>query len=274
MNQALAVAAESSGILVRQGETRTCGADKGHAQTSSRARAETFGIRAARSVDERAAASRLIERMYATRGYRAAALPASDSEVARTIVAVDRGSVVGTLTVAFDSDRGLLVDELFSKEVDQFRAAGLGVCEFTKLAMDRRARSPRLLASLFHVAYLIAHRLQGCRHLLIEVNPRHVRYYEAMLGFAIVGEPRHNPRVDAPAVLMALDLCQAQRQIASFGGNPVLAVSERSAYPYFFAPHEESSMLQRLSHGAHEIAEVLDLPSIVRDAQLPESMRH
>lgn len=274
MNQASAVARESTVSVARSGEARSPVGKASCAADAARAASEIFGIHAAQTVDERRAASRLIERMYATRGYRAAPLPSADTDFARTIIACDAGAVVGTLTVGFDSDRGLLVDELFADEVGQYRKAGLGICEFTKLAMDRRARSPRLLASLFHVAYLLGHCVRGCRHLLIEVNPRHVRYYAAMLGFKVVGEPRHNPRVDAPAVLMALDLCFAQRQIATFGGSPVLAVSERSAYPYFFAPHEEAAMLARLQGGAHDIAKVLDLPSLVPATPLADSVHH
>ena len=177
------------------------------------AREEVLEIRAAQSASERSAANRLIERMYATRGYNATPLPARDSATMRTFVATDCTAPVGTLTVRLDSAQGLAADELFPDEVDRFRAEGARVCEFTKLAMDRSARSPRLLASLFHVAYLLAHRLHGCRYLIIEVNPRHVRYYETMLGFTRVGGPRHNQRVDAPAVLLALDLRHAKEQI-------------------------------------------------------------
>ena len=39
-------------------------------------------------------------------------------------------------------------------------------------------------------------------YVVIEVNPRHVRYYERMLGFEVIGPERMNPRVEAPAVLL------------------------------------------------------------------------
>ena len=213
-------------------------------------------ILAAKSASDRASAERLIRSMYATRGYTASPLPSADCASSRTFLATESHNAVGTLTVCADSADGLMVDKLFPEEVERFRAAGLGVCEFTKLAMDRRARSPCLLAALFHVAYLVAHRVMDCRHLLVEVNPRHVRYYEAMLGFKVVGEPRHDARVGASAVLLALDLCHAQRRIAMFGGSPILALSERSAYPYFFDQDEESCMLDRLMLDEHGIASV------------------
>ena len=48
----------------------------------------------------------------------------------------------------------------------------------------------RVLAALFHVAYIVAHRIRGYDTLVMEVNPRHVRYYERMLGARAIGEPR------------------------------------------------------------------------------------
>jgi hypothetical protein len=88
--------------------------------------------------------------------------------------------------------------------VQDLRDSGRSICEFTKLAMDSVLGSKRVLASLFHVAYIYAYRVKGFDCLLIEVNPRHVRYYEKILGFRVIGPKRTNRRVNAPAVLMAL----------------------------------------------------------------------
>ena len=98
------------------------------------------------------------------------------------------------ISVGFDSPIGLLCDELYLDEINVLRDAGRKVCEFTKLAMDSVVHSKRVLAALFHVAYIYAHRIKGFHHLLIEVNPRHVRYYEKMLGFRVSG--RRNASVE------------------------------------------------------------------------------
>ena len=37
---------------------------------------------------------------------------------------------------------------------------------------------------------------------VIEVNPRHARYYQRTLGFRQIGELRQCQRVEAPAVLL------------------------------------------------------------------------
>jgi len=73
-----------------------------------------------------------------------------------------------------------------------------------------------------------------------------VRYYERMLGFTARSEERCNPRVDAPAVLMALDLAHAESQIAELGGRGHSAGEVKSLYPYFFSPAEETGIVARL----------------------------
>ncbi len=205
-----------------------------------------FKIRSADSSGQRSSASILINRMYATRGYRTTPLPDEQLPTRITLVASEYEATIGTITVGFDSSSGLYVDDLFLRETDALRAAGRNICEFTKLAMDSVVRSKRVLASLFHVAYIYAHRMMGFDDLLIEVNPRHVRYYERMLGFEVLGPERLNRRVNAPAVLMRLDLTHAHNQIANFGGKPEFSLLERSLYPYFFSVSEEASIVGRL----------------------------
>jgi hypothetical protein len=229
---------------------------------SDSARQRRFKIRAAETSGERRSASALLSRMYATRGYQSAHFADEESALAKTFLASDLNAAIGTLTIGLDSPARLKVDELFPNEVERFRDAGLRICEFTKLAMDRHARSPRLLASMFHVAYIYAHRVKELTHLLIEVNPRHVRYYEIMLGFDVIAGARHNPRVNAPAVLLSLDLCHAERQIRLFGGRPEMCTVERSAYPHFFPVKDEEGIFGRLCSRDEDIAHVFEIDSV------------
>ena len=205
-----------------------------------------FTIRAADAFGERSQANILVNRMYATRGYYSNSLLKDSSSNRITLIAGEGDALLGTITIGFDSPDGLLVDELFRDEADALRRAGREVCEFTKLAIDRVVKSKRVLASLFHVAYAIAHRLNGIHDLLIEVNPRHIRYYQEMLGFEVSGMRRHNERVNAPAVLLSLDLSHARREIERLGGRPDLASTERSLYPHFFSPDEEAGIVNRI----------------------------
>jgi hypothetical protein len=220
-----------------------------------------FKIRSADSFGQRSSASVLINRMYSARGYRTTPLPTSQQPTRITFTATEHDETIGTITVGFDSANGLHVDELFEVETEQIRAQGRRLCEFTKLAMDSVVKSKRVLASLFHVAYIFAHRIMGIDDLVIEVNPRHVRYYERMLGFEAIGEPRHNGRVNAPAVLMRLRFSHAHEQIDRFGGRPELGASERSLYPYFFSVKEEASIVGRLRRTQPDWALLDDQPA-------------
>jgi hypothetical protein len=111
------------------------------------------------------------------------------------------GRVVGTLTLAIDGPAGLAIDETFPDELDALRRRpGAQLCALTLFAFDAAATKP-VLAALFGEIFRTGSSRFGCTELLIEVNPRHRRFYEILLGFDVVGE-RFNTRVDAPAVLM------------------------------------------------------------------------
>jgi len=67
-----------------------------------------------------------------------------------------------------------------------------------------------------------------------------------MLGFRRVGEERLDPAVNAPAVLMRLDLAHSAAEIARLGGLGAAKGRERSFYPYFFAPRVAEQIVGRL----------------------------
>lgn len=206
--------------------------------------ARVVTLRAADTGGHRSSAQILVHRMYATRGYKTSTeAPATPNVV--TLLALDQGETIGTISISLDTPRGLLADELFRDELDALRSQGRRLCEFTKLAMDHVVKSKRVLASLFHAAYIWAHLRLGFDDVVIEVNPRHVRYYARMLGFTITGPQRLNRRVDAPAVLMRLDFTHARTQIERLAGKPV-PDDERSLYPHFFSAKEEAGIAARL----------------------------
>lgn len=213
-----------------------------------------FKIRSADSEGQRTLASILINRMYATRGYRTSPLPGRPQPTRITLLACEHEAVIGTISVGFDSPAGLHVDDPFGCETRRLREQGRRMCEFTTLAMDSVVRSKRVLASLFHVAYIFAHRMMDYDCLLIEVNPRHVRFYERMLGFRVIGTQRLNRRVNAPAVLLCLDFAHAQSEIERVGGQPELAHDGRSLYPYFFSVEDEAGIVGRLKRTEQEMA--------------------
>jgi hypothetical protein len=199
-------------------------------------------IRAADTEGHRSSAHILVKRMYAWRGYSTPPVPEPGAPSRITLVASDHDVTLGTITVGFDSAQGLLVDELFGESVEKLRVEGATLCEFLKLAVHGAVRSKRVLASLFHTAFIYARQIKYCDRLLIEVNPRHVRFYESMLGFEVLVRERMNGRVNAPAVLMCLDLAYANERI----GKAHTGSYDRSLYRDCFSRDETAGIANRL----------------------------
>lgn len=193
-----------------------------------------FRIDVASSGTDALAAGALVQRRYVDRGYRCS-VPAPSAAHELTLVANQADATIGTLTIGFDNPTGLHIDDVFRAEADALRAAGSRICEFTKLALDRIERSAHVLASLFETAYLYAHRVMGFDKLLIEVNPRHVRYYERMYGFVVIGGARQNDRVEAPAVLMCLDLAAVGRRLIAICRDGEVETGDRALQRYHAA---------------------------------------
>jgi hypothetical protein len=193
----------------------------------------------------------LVEKRYRDVGYQVSTQSDHKTCPERITLATYKGDeVIGTITVGFDTGAGLLVDELYKPEVDSLRQQGLRVCEFTKLAIDHKGASKRMIAGLFHVAYIYAVKIWDYTDIVIEVNPSHVAFYQRMLGFQPLGVERICPRVGAPALLLRLDAANyGASMIEKFAGHPELSRQERSLYPYFMSPHEELAILARIARG-------------------------
>ena len=208
---------------------------------------QEFKVRLATTEDRRKSASLLIEKMYSWRGYEADALSQDPNKI--TLVAYQDDKVVGTLTLGLDSPDGMVVDQLYKREADQLRTEGRVPCDITRLAVDQDIKSKSVLAALFHLSFIYGHNIHRATDFLIEVNPRHVLFYQRMLGFEPFGEEKICPRVNAPAVLLRLDLTHADEQIVRYGGMAATATGVKSIYPYFFSREDELGITQRLLKG-------------------------
>lgn len=191
----------------------------------------------------------LVERRYGDRGLAVTRerynSRSQDGDIVCT--ARDGDEIVGTLSVRFDGTGGLHADQLFKPELDEWRTDDVRLCEFGGLAVGKHSHDPkRVLIQLFHLGYLHAHRRAGCERLVVEVNPRHVGFYRRCLGLVPLTAARHNPRVQAPAVLMSIALAEVREQIARWGGRPECASSTRSLYPLAWGAAVEATMLARL----------------------------
>lgn len=232
-------------------------------------------IETAHSDQHHSGANRLLQQRYSWRGYRAVSLPVTGTAEHLPLTASRDGTIIGTLTVGFDGQRGLNCDNSFADEVQALRTAGQRLCEFTKLAVEPDAGSCQVLAALFHVAFLAARDLHRVDTVLLEVNPRHVRYYQRMLGASVVGLERTNDRVDAPAVLLAITSAHIRSQIDQAVWPRPATQAVRSLYTQAFNRTEEGAIVERLAaqmaqsrRGAQQRAFTFRLPATTAETGL------
>lgn len=207
---------------------------------------QRFKVRFANCAGGRESAGVLVKKMYSTRGYRASIGPLHPERI--TLVADVEQNVIGTLTVGLGRSAPLLAEQLYPEEIAALRKQGCQVCEYTRLAIDGQVRSQRVIASLFHIAYLYPHHLLGHTDAVIEVNPRHANFYGKMLGFTQIGPERICPRVNAPAVLLRINFDYVAQQVLAVGGSCAQQNGARSLYPFFFSAEDELGILTRLKH--------------------------
>jgi hypothetical protein len=206
---------------------------------------QTFKIRLANTDDRLESSSLLINKRYSWRGYSTEAGKLEHPNRI-TLIANANDHIVGTMTLCFDSQVGLPADEIYSDKLNLLRQEGRKLCEPTQLAIDESVRSKRVFASLIHISFIYAYNIHGYTDYVIEVNPRHAMFYKKMLGFKEFGEERVCARVNAPALLLRLELDYMREQIERFGGRLEQAQSEKSFYPYFFTKKDEIGITNRL----------------------------
>ena len=153
--------------------------------------------------EARREAGSLVRKRYASRGYLTSTTLVNSNVC--TFSRVRRGRLAGTVSLRLDSTEGVAADELYRAEIDAIRGDGHRVCEFTRLAVDTSRRSQPVLAGA--VPYGVPVRAAGPQLRLRgdRGEPAARRLLPAAsLGFDVIGPERHNPRVDAPAVLMGI----------------------------------------------------------------------
>ncbi len=205
-----------------------------------------FKITATDPQSRRSVLSSLLKGRLGWRSTPGSGLPAQQATQGFTLAATLHSHTIGSLTVGFDGVAKLSADGAFANEVQALRNQGQRLCEFSQLAIDPTVGTKRVLAALFHVGYIVAHRLRGYDTLLIEVNPRHMRYYERMLGCRVLGQARINRRADVPAVLLSVEFAYIMTQIGEFGGRPETAATEQSLYPFAFSLSEEAGIISHM----------------------------
>jgi hypothetical protein len=230
---------------------------QGTVPAGHRGAGKKFEVHLVETGKDRALASELLNRMYDWRGYGANHALAAAEGSNTFAVSVD-GQIICTLTLTVDSGAGLAADKTFRNVLAGAReVSGASLCELTKFACSPSEDSRFLLAALFHTIFIFGTEQYNCTDLFIEVNPRHIRFYEAMLGFEKVGELRTNEGVDAPSQLMRLKVANIASNIKRHVGRDDRAAL-RSLYPCFLSQDEEQVLRARVRNRFKTVA-ALDL---------------
>lgn len=165
------------------------------------------------------AAEELVRRRYEWRGYQVSTAQSPDPATVHAstprivLLAENAGRVVGTLTVRPDAPHGLLAERTYGDQISSMRSDGHRIGELVKLAVEEGADWRAVLDSLVQSAYMVTRVVLALTDVVIEVNPRHVRFYQRVFGFVVAASERVCERVGAPAVLLRLDLQQFGRRL-------------------------------------------------------------
>lgn len=206
---------------------------------------QQFKIRLAQTDASLSAASMLVLKRYAWRGYQAGEIKKVPNRI--TLVTHLGDQVVGSLNIGYDSPEGICADERYKAEIDEMRAQGLSVGEITKLAIDENVGNKQVLAGMINIAYLYG-LIHGVTDAVIEVTPRHRAFYERMLNFKQIAGERFYVPSNTNVVLMHIKLAYMGERIAELGGKGS-ASGDRSIYPYFFRPQDQDGIMERLKNG-------------------------
>ena len=94
--------------------------------------------------------------------------------------------------------------------------------ELRRLSVCSNVGAKAVLAHLFSAAYLVGRILHEATDVLIEVNPRHASFYRRIFGFVLLRGEWICARVNAPAVLLHLDIANLDRKLRHFGAKDAL----------------------------------------------------
>ncbi|TAK90369.1 MAG: hypothetical protein EPO06_08820 [Burkholderiaceae bacterium] len=203
-----------------------------------------FKVRIASKPGTPRRASGLVQKRYGGRGYQT---PEEWEEPQLfTFLAYHDGELIGTVGVRLDSENRLAADKLYQVELNALREAGHKLCEYTRLAVETTADSKAALATLFHSGYLWAGIIHGHDYCVIEVHPRHIVFYQRMLGFKKLSDTRHNTNVNAPGILLGIEFSEIARNLAKQQKRRRETDTTGGLFDYGFADNEASAILYEL----------------------------
>ena len=167
----------------------------------------------------------LVKKEYIRQGYISPNSIKSQIKISKnsaTFIAKYENRVVGTVSVFFDSDLGLPMDEIYNKELNKLRAQNKKIAEVGRLAIDsdflskepgfkEKYNSPFLVSSLFKLVFHYCI-YKDFDNICISINPKHNLFYKSIL-FKDIGGLKFYPSVNnAPALAKTLDISKLKNK--------------------------------------------------------------
>ena len=171
----------------------------------------------ARTLEERIAALRLVYNAYVNAGlikpnkYQLRVTPYHLNPSTKIFLAVENGVILHTMSLIHDSEMGLPMEVIYSREIETLRRLGRRFGEVSCLAGTEISLEVFMGLCRFVFCYGLHAKLD---HFVIAVHPRHARFYERIWGFRQFGPHRVYPCVENhPAVAQELDFAQSQLRL-------------------------------------------------------------
>ncbi len=163
-----------------------------------------------------------------------------------SFLAHNEGRLAGSMGVRLDSRRGLAADDLYRDELDQLRGAAQKLAELVQVSVDMNSVPRRVLAGLFHAAYLFAGPVRACDYCVLVADARHADFFYSSLGFDFVGDERLSIRTGTKMALLAAHLPTVIEALARVGGRPGLATGDPTLFSHGFSSEEVTGVIRRL----------------------------
>ena len=208
-----------------------------------------FTIKVANTLEEREAVFNLGYRVYLEKGYvkentnQWLVLDYDAKPETLILMVKDKNNnIAGSVTLVFKNKSSLPAEKIYKEEINLLAVNGKKLVEISRLVIDPNYRnSKEIILLLFNYLSIYAHHIKSYDSLMIQVNPRHVGYYEKLLNFQEIGQEKMCPSVqNAPAILMELPLAKYQSEVKRFSNNPSQNKKERLLYASFLKADQES----------------------------------
>lgn len=163
-----------------------------------------------------------------------------------TLIARLQGEVIGTLSLIRENPSGIPMEQVYGREIQQFREEGVSFAEVSCLATGKYTGKEflRIFSRLMRLVAQHA-RFLGVERLLIATHPRHAAFYERFMGFRRFGEATSYPTVrGAPAVAGMMDFAETDQTRPPFYEECFGVRVHREALRAQMMPHEVAQFFE------------------------------